>query len=78
LISLTLVGQINVKDLYIDSVLDATEDCRYYSIAEYMLTVRTEKRKSAWKRIIREQQLFFQLAKMKKFEEVSKQYGLEI
>ena len=52
-----------------------TIGCPYYQFAQYLTYCRPDKRQSAWKRIIKERSLFFDMKSVRQFEAVSRKYA---
>ncbi len=50
--------------------------CPYMNYADYLTHCRADKRESAWKRIIKEDWLFFDKSRIKRFEAISKKYSI--
>lgn len=50
--------------------------CPYYMFADYLLRCRPEKRQSAWKRIVRENYLFFDKKNVRQFEAISRDFSI--
>ncbi len=63
-----------LDDKYIQEI-SMNVGCPYHQYASYLTTCRAEKRQQAWKRMVRENGLFFDKTRMKRFEAISRKYA---